>query len=431
MSQVHSSKDSWSWRFFLFGCATIPVSAVIVLLCWLIALGGELRTRKSERNQTQRPVQAMKALALISLGLFLNSLLAYNPLISLPGLFNYLPFFLFFWLITRLVKTPEQLKQVLLWSLAGGVFAGTVGVLEWASDKNQELVLLDLAHWGAKITLTLGSRESGILERVTSFFGWPTTAAAYFLLIVPMGFALALSKISLPTRVWSGYSALVSFISLIGTQSRNAWGGIFLALGILLAYGKRWWTIGILILGIGLSLVAGFGSPQESWVQASRKVVPEVIWAKLQDSVDKTTSSYSSTQNRLEAWNIAWQMAQARPLTGWGLESFPTISATIYKRKGDTIHAHNLYLAYFADMGFPVALALLGFYGFSFWRGFKAWPRLDSATRWFAMGLGLALFAYFVFGLFDVAFNDARVNAQFWLWLSLFWCLGEEEFNPD
>jgi hypothetical protein len=45
--------------------------------------------------------------------------------------------------------------------------------------------------------------------------------------------------------------------------------------------------------------------------------------------------------------------------------------------------------------------------------------------------LGLALGAYFIFGLFDVPFNDARVNAQFWLWLALLWGLGNENMNPD
>jgi O-antigen ligase len=429
--KVYPPKDSWLWRFFLIGCATIPVSVVLVLLCWLIALGGELWARKSEGNKTKNSVLAMKVLSLISLGLLVTSLLGYAPLVSLPGLFNYLPFFLFFWLITRLVKTPEQLKQVLLWSLAGGVLAGTAGVLEWASDKNQELVLLNLDHWGTKITLNLGSQEPGVLERVTSFFAWPTFAAAYFLLMVPVGLALALSKISIPARLWSGYSALVSFISLIGTQSRNAWGGVFLAIGALLAYGKRLWSIIILVVTIGLCLVAGFGPPQQSWVQASRRVVPEVIWVKLQDSIDQATASYTSTQNRVEAWNIAWKMALARPLTGWGLQSYPVVGNNIYKKKGDTLHAHNLYLTYFSEMGFPVALALLGFYGFSFWRGFRAWPRLDTETRWFAIGLGLALGAYFIFGLFDVPFNDARVNAQFWLWLALLWGLGNENMNPD
>ncbi|MGA7952504.1 MAG: O-antigen ligase family protein [Gloeobacterales cyanobacterium] len=435
MSQINPSKDRWSWRIFLIGCATIPVSVVLVLLCWLIALGGELRARKSEKNsesnQAKNAVLAMKVLSLISLGLLVTSLLGYAPLVSLPGLFNYLPFFLFFWLITRLVKTPEQLKQVLLWSLAGGVVAGTVGVLEWVSDKNHELILLNLDHWGTKITLNLGSREPGVLERVTSFFSWPTFAAAYFLLMVPVGMALALSKVSIPARLWSGYSALVSFISLIGTQSRNAWGGVFLAIGALLAYGKRLWSITLLLVAIGLCLGAGFGPPQQSWVQASRMVVPEVIWVKLQDSVDQGTLSYISAQNRVEAWNIAWHMAQARPITGWGLQSYPAVADHVYKKKGDTLHAHNIYLTYFSEMGFPVAFALLGFYGFAFWRGFRAWPRLNTETRWFAIGLGLALGAYFIFGLFDVPFNDARVNAQFWLWLGLLWGLGKENVNPD
>lgn len=435
MRQVHPSKDTWSWQFFLVGCATIPVSPVLVLLCWLIALGGELRVRKSEQHlesyKVKPPIQAMKALSLISLGLLITSLLGYAPLVSLPGLFNYLPFFLFFWLINRLVKTSEQLKQVLLWSLGGGVLAGTVGVLEWASDKNQELVLLNLAQWGTKITLTLGSREPGILERVTSFFSWPTFAAAYFLLMVPVGLALALSQVSLTARLWSGYSALVSFLSLIGTQSRNAWSGVFLGIGALLLYGKRLWIMTMVGVAIGLCLVAGFGPPQQAWVQASRTVVPEVIWVKLQDSIDQTTSSYKSTQNRIEAWSIAWKMVRARPLTGWGLQSYATVANEKYQKKGDTLHAHNLYLTYLSEMGFPVALTLLGFYGFSFWKGAQAWPRLDTESRWYAMGLGLALGAYFIFGLFDVPFYDARVNAQFWLWLSLLWCLGRENTNPD
>jgi O-antigen ligase len=410
-----SQGSSRGWTCFLIGLALLPVSTVIFLLCWLFALLFEWRgLARLGTNFLGRWLLIISAL------LFILCAFSYRPQDSLLGLFNYLPFFLFFGLAHRLVTSQERLAQVVQVAVASGLVTGIAGTFEWFSGMN---------WWWEPIPgvilLVIGSpQEVGILERVTSFFGWPTSAAVFFLLLTPLIISSMLAKTPKGKMALYAYITLISMgIALIGTASRNAWGIALLACGSLLVLGRRFWlSVALLLVTIAI-LISGLGSAQSPLVDALRHVVPPVFWQKVSASVQTGTSSYESINNRYDAWHIALDMTQKRPLTGWGLQTFPVVEKEVYGRKADTLlHAHNLYLTYTAETGIPTALVLIGFYFWTLMQGIRTAFKMPSGMeRWQLIGLLTALCAYLLFGISDVPFYDARINALFWVWMALVW----------
>jgi O-antigen ligase len=197
------------------------------------------------------------------------------------------------------------------------------------------------------------------------------------------------------------------------------------SLGLLLLYARKWLIITLLGVSVSLVLTAALGPPQSPVVAVLRKAVPSLLWQKVVDTFNPELHAYASTAERIEAWNIAWDMALARPLTGWGPQTFPFVGVEIYHKRGPTTHAHNLYLTYWSDLGFPLGTALIAFFAWGMFRTVRSLPRLPLETRWWAVGLLCGLVGYLLFGCFDVAFNESRVNAQFWLFLALLWQLPE------
>jgi len=408
---VDKTKGFNPWGWLLMGVVCLPVSTILLLPAWAVSLGLQLR-----REWPRWEHGPLAWLGGLSLGLVGVTLLSYRPWESLAGLFNYLPFFLFFWLITRLTSTPERLGTLLTWSLGAAGVTGVVGVTEWLSGRNWQWKILGV------LEVTMGSEaEAGVLDRVTSFFFWPTSTAAYLLLVIPLALTFWVGHPQPRVGLTLLGGGLFALVALVGTASRNAWGAMTLALSLLLVYTRRWVTVLMLAVAVAGVLVAAVGPTTWPVVAPLRQVVPQFLWQKIANTFDSRVTAYESTTERLEAWRIASEMALARPWTGWGPQTFPYVGVDIYRKKGPTIHAHNLYLTYCAELGFPLTMALLGFYAWVMMRAALALPWLPLAAWWWTVGLLLGLVGYFCFGLFDVAFYESRVNAQFWLWLALLW----------
>lgn len=410
----------FSWVLFLVGVAALPISPLVLLVSWLICL---ILAWRSGPSVLSTP--PMRWLGVTALALTVTTFFSYRLTDSLLGLFNYLPFFLFFGLALCLVRSEERLVQVLRVALASGLITGVAGVVEWVSGQNWRWAPLP----GVFEVLVGSKQETGILERVTSFFGWPTSAAAYFLLILPLSVAMVLGTARPTFRDWVTLGTMAT--ALVGTASRNAWGVLLLVVCALMLMAKRIWPVAVLVLAAILVLLAGAGPDDWAVVAFSRQIVPAVLWQKVAASLESGTSSYESLTNRWDAWHTAWDMLWQRPLTGWGLQTFPFVEAEVYHRDAEmTLHPHNIYLTYFAEAGLPTGLLLTGFYAWSVAAGTRRALQLHAARTddpqtvhrfWRLVGLVAGVVAYLAFGLFDVPFYDSRINAMFWLWLGLVW----------
>jgi O-antigen ligase len=153
--------------------------------------------------------------------------------------------------------------------------------------------------------------------------------------------------------------------------------------------------------------------PLSSWF---RRIVPRMIWARINDEMfERPDASLRTTQ-----WHFAWEMIKQRPLTGWGLRNF----SALYKDQTQFFvgHPHNLPLMLSAEMGVPATLLFYGLVGWIVYSGVE-WIRGsgDRGDRAIVLTYVVAFMACTLFSLLDVTLFDARINTLQWLLLAGIW----------
>ncbi|MGY2802289.1 O-antigen ligase family protein [Thermostichus sp. MS-CIW-37] len=330
--------------------------------------------------------------------------------LSLPGMFNYWPFLL------MLPAFADALA-----SRGSGTEFHPVGRRRLAQMLVLGSGLMLLLGWGEVLWEWQGHFFWGPVwitgvaggERPAAAFTSPNILAIYLVIHLCLAAGLWLDRADRdwPQAVGLGAVLGLGSLLLLLTASRNGWGAGGLALVIGLALRRCWWGIGILV-GIGLAgLAAAWDWP--GW----RAVVPRLIWSRLADTFDPQSLYFSSTANRLDAWQFALQMVQERPLTGWGWQSF----AALYNAQDPPEllgHCHNLYLHLAAEGGIPLLLGHLILWGWILARGWQAWRRSQESVL---LGMLLALTAFFASGLLDVVMLDGRIHLLVTLLLGAVW----------
>ncbi|MGY2766253.1 O-antigen ligase family protein [Thermostichus sp. MS-CIW-26] len=330
--------------------------------------------------------------------------------LSLPGMFNYWPFLL------MLPAFADALA-----SRGSGTEFHPVGRRRLAQMLVLGSGLMLLLGWGEVLWEWQGHFFLGPVwitgvaggERPAAAFTSPNILAIYLVIHLCLAAGLWLDRADRdwPQAVGLGAVLGLGSLLLLLTASRNGWGAGGLALVIGLALRRCWWGIGILV-GIGLAgLAAAWDWP--GW----RAVVPRLIWSRLADTFDPQALYFSSTANRLDAWQFALQMVQERPLTGWGWQSF----AALYNAQDPPEllgHCHNLYLHLAAEGGIPLLLGHLILWGWILARGWQAWRRSQESVL---LGMLLALTAFFASGLLDVVMLDGRIHLLVTLLLGAVW----------
>ncbi|MFS8794362.1 O-antigen ligase family protein [Synechococcus sp. R55.8] len=330
--------------------------------------------------------------------------------LSLPGMFNYWPFLL------MLPAFADALA-----SRGSGTEFHPVGRRRLAQMLVLGSGLMLLLGWGEVLWGWQGHFFWGPVwitgvaggERPAAAFTSPNILAIYLVIHLCLAAGLWLDQADKdwPRVVGLGAVLGLGSLLLLLTASRNGWGAGGLALVIGLALRRCWWGIGILA-GLGLAgLAAAWDWP--GW----RAVVPRLIWSRLADTFDPQALYFSSTANRLDAWQFALQMVQERPLTGWGWQSF----AALYNAQDPPEllgHCHNLYLHLAAEGGIPLLLGHLILWGWILARGWQAWRRSQESVL---LGMLLALTAFFASGLLDVVMLDGRIHLLVTLLLGAVW----------
>jgi len=348
--------------------------------------------------------------ALLSLAAVGVAFLGEDWRLSLPGMFNYWPF---------LLMLPAF--AAVLASRGSGTESCPVGRRRLAQVLVLGSGLMLLLGWGEVLWEWQGHFFLGPVwitgvaggERPAAAFTSPNTLAIYLVIHLCLAAGLWLDQADKdwPRVVGLGAVLGLGSLLLLLTASRNGWGAGGLALMMGLALRRCWWGIGILV-GIGLAgLAAAWDWP--GW----RAVVPRLIWSRLADTFDPQALYFSSTANRLDAWQFALQMVQERPLTGWGWQSF----AALYNAQDPPEllgHCHNLYLHLAAEGGIPLLLGHLILWGWILARGWQAWRRSQESVL---LGMLLALTAFFASGLLDVVMLDGRIHLLVTLLLGAVW----------
>ncbi len=406
----------WTWNWIPTGLALLPIN----LLPTLVILIGGTGVGLGRRDWRQQdPLTIITGL--LFLWILLITLLTADPQRSLLGASNHLPFLLFFLIASNPLQHPRLREQVAQVIVMGSLFVSILGYgqifLGWQGRWHiGPWLILKLIDW----------------PRPTSIFTSHNILGVYLVLSLALGAGLFLSGRA-RALVIGAYGLGAPLLLL--TASRNGWGIACVGLLIGLIVYRLWLWLGMAAGFCGLCIGAALGIP------GLRSIIPSLIWERLAATFDPNSSFFSSTLNRIDAWEFALQMIRDRPWQGWGWQSFSALyNSQIPAPEERLHHCHNLYLTLGAEGGLPV---LIGFVLVWIWiliRGWRVWGQLGSLGSRsneapadppqdaispprseqdpLVLAYTIALTCYFLSGFLDAVFFDGRINVLVWVLLA-------------
>ena len=336
--------DNIGWRCFQIGVFCLPSSALISSLFLLVALlQGSFRRRDSYWKEYWN-----YPLVLISFLMLIGSIYSYNPGLAWLGLFNWIPFFWCFWGLQPYLSTSERRQKCASWLVFGSLPVLITGFGQlWFGWEGPWELLDGLIIW----FVAPGGQPLG---RLSGLFDYANITAAWLAGVWPFCLASFLYPFMFGRNRFIPLLFLIAFVfAMVLTNSRNAWGAIFLALPLV--FGPATWSVliplmMICFLPILLAVLPdiGFGIQQ-----LARSIVPESIWARLNDMqfVHRPVQA-----TRIGQWKIAINLISQKPFLGWGAAAF----SIIYPLRTGLLHghSHNLPLELAVSHGILVSILM-------------------------------------------------------------------------
>ena len=241
-------------------------------------------------------------------------------------------------------------------------------------------------------------------------FDYANVAGAWLGVIWPLMIAAVLRPDGWRRRGAALVLALAAGTAVLLTQSRNAVGGLVLALPLVIGPSSWLLLLPVLLLvssPLLLALLPGVPTGLRSGAMA---LLPDSILERLLERGEDTPWKHT----RLGQWTYAIQLVAARPWLGWGSAAF-SVMYPIHAAKRWHGHSHNLPLELAISHGVPVALLIVGtvlaLMMLALRRGMLRQAPLERA--WWTSALVL-LTMHFT----DLPFFDARLNLLGWILLS-------------
>jgi O-antigen ligase len=315
-----------------------------------------------------------------------------------------------YFVVARCVREPRALTRL------------AVGLLALAS-----LVAVGaVALYGSQATYQMGA-----------WLGNTELVSGLLVLLAPLAIAVAALDPDPARRVAGKFAAAVVLPALLLTQTRSAWLGLAVGLIVLALAARRakgdprpttndhrgtppMALVGTRCRGSLVALLALAGLAVFLKLTYSAPTL-----AKRAQTI-RAPHADASFQWRLMMWDRAAKLIAARPLTGWGLGSFPIEQSrfTAEKKAPPVLSlsetAHNEYLQVAAELGLPGLAITLWMLGAFFVTGTRALPHLRSRrSRMLVAGALAAVTACSVDAAANPAWRFADVSLFFWLMLGI------------
>ena len=130
------------------------------------------------------------------------------------------------------------------------------------------------------------------LGRLSGLFDYANITAAWLSGVWPFCLASVLHPFILGRNRAISFALLIAFISgMILTDSRNAWGAIFLALPLVFGSASWSWLIPLMLICLLPVIIAVLPFFDFGIQQFARSIVPESIWMRLNDCLLYTSPS--------------------------------------------------------------------------------------------------------------------------------------------
>jgi len=382
----------------------IVVAATLILATWAVdAVWAGWRPR--------RLVNGLQwVLLAIVIWFGVTTLTSVEPRLSFLGRYGAYEGFV---LLAALAVLASALAETFTWDALPALFrmvvASTVPVIVYGLFQIYGFTIL------RKPSLDFVQWHNAYLN-VFATFGNPNHLGGYFVTLIPIGVVTAVLTRNRWARaaVWLWVAVMV--LMVLQTAARGAWlgglaGGAVLGVGMLPRIRASARTVGLAIGGglvVAVVLIAGgsrFLGAKASGLFAS--------------------GSGSSASQRLGYWAAAIRTGVHHPLVGTGPDTYAATyaryqDATLAKELGSGYYvngAHNIFLSWLANEGWPGLLLIVALFALGVAWGFRAWRSLRSSEtevdsggrrvgvdsgRYVVAALVAALVAYFVQASFDV-----------------------------
>ena len=258
-------------------------------------------------------------------------------LTTMTFLKEHILYFMWFYMLVTLLRTPKDLRQFAMFFAVAGLMASFFGMTTRLMGGGETISAGTMAR----------DMEGGAGGRVTGSWlglGHANMFAALLLMTMPLWF-FAVSHLKHGIRRLIAEVAVINgFLGLLFTYSRSAWAGSILGIG-LAGLVDRKSLRRILLFGIVFSI-------------AAQTVLLFTIDMNLVDViVDRVRQLETSTFSaRPLIYASAIQLIKTYPWLGVGLGAFSSHAPAVADGWVPA-HSHNVYLAYASEAGIPAAIA--------------------------------------------------------------------------
>jgi len=230
------------------------------------------------------------------------------------------------------------------------------------------VMMLSLGFYGVKggIFTILTGGGYHVMGPTSTFIGGNNEIGLALIMTVPLMRYFQLQAQSAWLRSAMVVSMVLTFVAILGTQSRGALLGLVVMVGYLVMKSRQ---RGALVIVLVLALPVGYLFMPESWHERM-------------DTIEHYEED-ASALGRINAWWTAWNLAVDRPVVGGGFETFSWRVFNRYAPVASDVHdVHSIYFEALGEHGFVglflfLTLGVLGIFAArSIVRETKREPRL-------------------------------------------------------
>lgn len=394
-------------RLWLGSLIALPYVSYAALLVMLVPfLGALFRRGKKVMSRC-----GQRGFSWLALAMLMSACFALDKGEGFLQLTNFLPFFVLFGVLTTVpsvVARPfEQLEGLAHWLVVSSIPISLGAIAEFiikfeAIAPNAQAVL---PPW-----LAANIYEPDYGHRAHSVFSHPNMLSAYLVILLGLGLGLILKALntrdSSPGVWWQVSALLLCIAAIFCTGSRNGLliAGVLMTIALYAARRHRWVLLcGSALGGLLVSAAFAFGIGGRSLSLALVTQDP-----------------------RLGVWRLAIEMVKERPWVGWGFSGLRQLYIPGSIPEYDVIHhAHNFWLFLASEAGIPVTICFCVVIGTVYYDGVRTYFEVSDRAilRPILLSYLLAFTSSILFGLFDVAVFDSRVNLVNWVLISAIYVL--------
>ena len=406
--------EKYSFYLGIFFLASAPVISVFLLLISLIRSSNNL---KYFFNDFWNKILLATSLLMLT-SCILQNFIGYEYPLNIDksstwiGLINWIPLFWCFWAFQPYLKNINLRKKTALFLISGTIPVIFSGLAQyWFNITGPWQILQGTIIWY--------QRPIEITDGLTGPFNNANYAGAWLAMVWP--FVLANYKID-NSKIRKRFSIILIFlfiISIIFTNSRNAWIGLLISIPILMGRKIAIFTL-ILISSIFIFLSLSYYSLlPNNLAEAILNNLPHNFMSNFPEKLSQINEEFP----RLQIWESSLKFISLRPFLGWGAGSFPVL----YEIENSNWigHTHNLLFEIAISYGiFPAILLIIFIFSILFksinseFKTKHSYIYEEKNNHLFNKAWICAIFFLTFAHLIDIQYFDLRISIISWILLA-------------